>query len=92
MVCVFPGWLLVRARDFLFIRALISEDLPTLLLPAKATSGSRLSGSLLVIPHTVSRLTFLITIFYRLLSPVFNRDCARAGKTSLPAERGIRRM
>ena len=39
MVWVFPGCELIRAKDFLFISALIREDFPTLLLPAKATSG-----------------------------------------------------
>ena len=41
---------------------LIREDLPTLLFPANATSGCIFSGSLLVIPQTVSRLTFFMII------------------------------
>ena len=41
---------------------LIREDLPTLDFPANAISGLSLSGSTLVIPQTVSKLTFLITI------------------------------
>ena len=44
-----------------FINPLIREDLPTLLFPANATSGCIFSGSLLVIPQTVSRLTFFMT-------------------------------
>ena len=62
MVWVLPGWALVLARDFRFIRPLIREDFPTLLFPANATSGWIFSGSLLVIPQTVSRLTFFIII------------------------------
>ena len=53
----------------LFIRPLISEDLPTLDLPEKATSGCWFSGSVLVIPHTVSRFTFFITILLLLPKP-----------------------
>jgi GTP-binding protein len=34
MVWVLPGWALVLARDFRFIRPLIREDFPTLLFPA----------------------------------------------------------
>ena len=63
MVCVFPGWAEVLARDFLFITALMREDFPTLDFPAKAISGLPVSGSLLVIPQTISSETFLITIF-----------------------------
>ena len=44
MVRVFPGDLLTIASPLLPVRALISEDLPTLLRPMTATSG-RLSGS-----------------------------------------------
>ena len=62
MVCVFPGCALVLARDLRFIRPLMREDFPTLLLPANANSIYGLSGILLVIPQTVSRLTFLITM------------------------------
>ena len=62
MVCVLPGWELVLARDLRFINPLIREDLPTLLFPANATSGCIFSGSLLVIPQTVSRLTFFMII------------------------------
>jgi hypothetical protein len=61
MVWVLPGCEDILAYDFLFIKALISEDLPTLLLPAKANSGSELFGSLELTPHTVSR--FMLFIF-----------------------------
>ena len=54
MVCVFPGLWLVLAKDLRFISALINEDLPTLLFPAKAISGCVFTGILLVIPTTVS--------------------------------------
>ena len=63
MVCVFPGWEEVRASDFRFISALISDDFPTLDFPAKATSSNRLSGIALVIQQTVSKFKFLIIIF-----------------------------
>ena len=62
MVCVFHGCALVLARDFRFIRPLIRDDFPTFDFPANATSGLLVSGSLLVIPHTISNDTFLITI------------------------------
>ena len=64
MVCVFPGWELVLARDFRFIRPLIREDFPTLDFPAKATSGLPVCGILLVIPQTRSSDTCLITISF----------------------------
>ena len=44
------------------IRQFIKLDFPTLDLPAKATSGKEFSGSLLVIPHTVSKIASLIII------------------------------
>lgn len=42
--------------------SLINEDFPTFDFPAKANSGSVLSGSLLVTPQTVSRFTSLMII------------------------------
>ena len=63
MVCVLPGCEDVLARALRFSNALISEDFPTFDLPAKATSSSKLSGIVLVIPHTVSKFTSLITTF-----------------------------
>ena len=56
------GCALVLARFLRFIRLLIREDFPTLLLPAKAISIFSFSGNLLVIPQTVSRFTSLIII------------------------------
>ncbi len=41
---VFPGAELVFTSPFLLTREFISEDLPTLERPAKAISGSSLSG------------------------------------------------
>jgi len=70
MVCVFPGCPEVLAKDFLFTRALMRDDFPTFDLPANATSGNVFLGSLLVIPHTVSKFTFFITMFF-LLSLTF---------------------
>ena len=64
MVWVFPGVLDVRARDFRFISALISDDLPTLDLPQKANSGWVFAGSRLVIPQTVSRTASRIIISF----------------------------
>ena len=46
IVCVFPGCELVRASDLRFMSALISEDFPTLLFPAKAISGSSFCGAI----------------------------------------------
>ena len=54
----------ILAYDLRFISALIRDDFPTLDFPANAISGSVFSGSLLVIPHTVSRLIFLIIIYF----------------------------
>jgi hypothetical protein len=57
-----PGCADVLARDFLFISALISEDLPTFDFPENAISGLSFLGSTLVIPQTVSKLALLIII------------------------------
>jgi hypothetical protein len=62
IVWVLPGFSDVLAYDFLFIKALISDDLPTLDLPENAYSGMEFSGSLELTPTTVSKLTLLITI------------------------------
>ena len=67
MVWVFPGVAEILAYDFRFISPLISEDFPTLDFPANAISGLSLSGSVLVMPHTVSKFILLMTIF---LSPL----------------------
>ena len=64
MVCVFPGCAEVRASALRFIRALIRDDFPTFDFPANATSGYAVSGTLLVIPQTISKLTFLITSIF----------------------------
>ena len=70
MVCVFPGCPEVLSKDFLFKSALMRDDYPTFDLQQKATSGNVFLGSLLVIPHTVSKFTFFITMFF-LLSLTF---------------------
>ena len=72
MVWVLPGWEDVLARDFRFRSPLIREDFPTLDFPANATSGHSFSGSLLVMPHTVSSSACLMIIYFLPLKMCLN--------------------
>src|SRR5690625_1390448 len=62
MVLVLPGLPLVLAKPLLFTKVFISDDLPTLDLPAKAISGSLSSGYCSGFTATLCKSAFIILI------------------------------
>ena len=66
--CVLPGvWEVFASLEFP-VRALISEDLPTLERPMKANSGSFRAGfcsTFVLLPENMAVLIFMVTLVFR---------------------------